>query len=497
MQYEIILIKLNVPRLELLTRNQIEAIHEATLEVLQRTGVVFKHEQALKVFEEAGATVDHKTQRVFLPSHLVKEAIMKAPSGFNWNARNPRNNLRLEDDRIHFGPVNTPIFVYDLETHQRRYGNLKDFENISRLMDYLERVDDGYGAVHIRDVPDGAAHAFALLAQFKNTDKCIRGRARGTTIAKDCMKMMSIAFGEEELLRKPMLLCMINPTSPLQWDTPMIDGMMEYVRLRQIVTPSPEIMAGATGPVTLAGMMTQHNAEVLSMIVLMQLLSPGTPVLYGTVSTVMDMKTTMARLGSPELGITHVGFAQLAKWYNLPCRGAAGDTDSKALDAQAGYEAAFNLVLATCAGFNFITYALGGVDFSNAVSYEKILTDHELLGMVQRLAKGIEVSDETLAVDIIDTVGPGGNFLSQRHTLEHFANEHYVPRLFDAQPYEKWLRDGSKDIATVAREEVKRIITEHPPPPLEKDLQEKLEEYVRYVEKRELETEQQTSACRK
>jgi hypothetical protein len=149
----------------------------------------------------------------------------------------------------------------------------------------------------------------------------------------------------------------------------MIEGMMEYVGLRQIVTPSPEILAGATGPVTLAGMMTQHNAEVLSMITLTQLISPGTPVLYGTVSTVMDMKTSMARLGSPELGITHMGFAQLAKWYNLPCRGAAGNSDSKSLDAQAGYEAAFNLVLATCAGFNFITYALGGLDFSNSVSY--------------------------------------------------------------------------------------------------------------------------------
>lgn len=487
------MIKLNVPRLELLTRNQIEDIHEATLEVLQRTGVVFRHPEALRVFEDAGALVDHKTQRVFLPGHLVKEAIKKAPSGFTWHARNTRKNLRLEDDRIHFGPVCTPVFVYDLVTHQRRYGNLKDFENISRLMDYLERVDDGYGVVHIRDVPEGAAHAFALLAQFKNTIKCVRGRARGTTIAKDCMKMMSIAFGEEELLRKPMLLCMVNPTSPLQWDTPMIEGMMEYVRLKQIVTPSPEIMAGATGPVTLAGMMTQHNAEVLSMIALTQLVSPGTPVLYGTVSTVMDMKTSMARLGSPELGITHVGFAQLAKWYNLPCRGAAGNTDSKALDIQAGYEAAFNLVLATCAGFNFITYALGGVDFSNSVSYEKILTDHELLGMVQRLGKGIEVSDETLAVDVIDSVGRGGNFLSQRHTLEHFSNEHFIPKLFDTQPYDKWLRNGAKDIAEVARGEVRRILTEHQPPPLEKDLQEKLEEYVRYVEKRELEKEQQLS----
>ncbi|MDH5438897.1 MAG: trimethylamine methyltransferase family protein [Candidatus Bathyarchaeota archaeon] len=486
------MIKLNIPKLKLLTKKQLEDIHNATLEVLHRTGVVFKHPEALKIFEDAGAHVDHKSQRVFIPSYLVKEAIRKAPTRFTWHARNPKKSIKLEDDRIHFGPVCTPAFVYDLETYQKRYATLKDFENIVRLMDYLERVDDGYGVVHIRDVPEGAAHAYALFTQLKNTDKCIRGRARGTTIAKDCLKMMSMLSSEEELTRKPMLICMINPTSPLQWDTPMIEGMMEYVKLKQIVTPSPEIMAGATGPVTLAGTMVQHNAENLSMITLMQLMNPGTPVLYGAVSTVMDMRTTMTRLGSPELGITHAGFAQLAKRYNIPSRGAAGSTDSKVLDIQAGYETAFNLILATCAGFNFITYALGAIDFSLSVCYHKILTDHELLGMIERLVRGVEVSDETLAVDVIDTVGPGGHFLAQRHTIEHHTEEHFIPKLFDTQPYDRWLKAGSKEIRERAREEVKRILREHQPPPLDKDLEKKLEEYVKAVEKRETRIEGQS-----
>jgi len=480
------LIKINVPKLKLFTKRQLEDIHNATLEVLQRTGVVFKHPEALKVFEDAGAYLDHKGQRVFIPSYLVKEAMRKAPTKFTWYARNPKRSIKLEDDRVHFGPVCTPAFIYDLETYQKRYATLKDFENIVRLMDYLERVDDGYGVVHIRDVPEGAAHAYALFTQLQNTDKCVRGRARGKTIAKDCLKMISILSDEEELMRKPMLICMVNPTSPLQWDTPMIEGMMEYVKLKQIVIPSPEIMAGATGPVTLAGMMVQHNAEVLSMITLMQLVNPGTPVLYGAVSTVMDMKTTMTRLGSPELGITHAGFAQLAKRYNIPSRGAAGSTDSKVLDIQAGYETAFNLILATCAGFNFITYALGAMDFSLSVCYQKILTDHELLGMIERLVRGVEVSDETLSVDVIDRVGPGGHFLAQRHTMEHHEEEHFIPKLFDTQPYDRWLKAGAKEIRERASEEVKRILREHQPPPLDKDLEKKLEEYVKEVEKREI-----------
>jgi len=242
---------------------------------LEGTGVVFKHEEALKVFDEAGAYVDYKAQKVFIPSYLVDEAIRKAPSRVMWYARNPKKSIKFEDDRIHFGPVCTPTFIYDLETGLRRYATKEDFENIVRIMDYLSRVDDGYGSVHICDVPDKVAHAYMMLLQIKNTDKPIRGRVRGATIAKDCLNMISmVAGGEEELMRKPMLLCMVNPTSPLQWDRVMIEGMMEYCKLRQIVIPSAEVMSGATGPVTLAGTIVQHNAEVLSMITLMQLMNP-------------------------------------------------------------------------------------------------------------------------------------------------------------------------------------------------------------------------------
>lgn len=475
--------KLKVPRLTLFREGQLKDIHNATLEVLQRTGLVFKHPDALRVFEDAGANVDHRSQRVFIPSYLVEEAVRKAPSRFTWYARDREKSVRFEDDRIHFGPVCTPTFVYELGTYQRRCATLNDFQNVVRLMDHLERVDDGYGAVNIGDTPVGTAHAYAVLSELKNTSKCVRGRARGTSVARDCLKMISMLSDEEELRRRPMLLAMVNPTSPLQWDAPMIEGMMEYAKLRQIVVPSPEIMAGATGPVTLAGMMVQHNAEVLSMITLMQLMSPGTPVLYGAVSTIMDMRTTMTRLGSPEVGITHVGFAQLAKWYNIPCRGAAGNTDSKTLDVQAGYEAAFNLVLAACAGFNFITYALGGMEFSNTLCYEKILADHELLGMIERLARGVEVDDDTLAVDIIDSVGPGGHFLANKHTRKHHESEHFIPRLLDTQSYYSWLGAGSKGIKEKATEEVRRILREHQTVPLDKDLERRLEQYVKNIEK--------------
>jgi trimethylamine--corrinoid protein Co-methyltransferase len=444
--------------------------------------MVFKHPGALKVFDEAGAHVDYNGQRVFIPTHLVEEAVRKAPSRFTWYARDPKKSIRFEHGKIYFGLVSTPPFVYDLETGQKRNATLADAENVVTLADYLNRVDEGYCAVHPLDVPDRVAHAYVMLAQIRNTDKCIRGRGRGTKIAKECLEMASIvAGGEEELMRKPMLIYNVNSSSPLQWDTTMIEGMIEYVKLRQPVIPSPEILSGATGPVTLAGTMVQHNAEVLSMLTLMQLLNPGTPALYGTVSAIMDMKTTMMRLGSPELGMMHVGFAQLARFYNLPMRGAAGDTDSKTLDIQSGYETAFNLVLAALAGVNLITYACGAIDFTQSLCYEKILTDHEFLGMIERLLKGIEVSDETLAVDLIDEIGPGGNFLAHKHTRKYHSKEHFIPTLFDTQSYDGWVNAGSKDARERAREEIKRILREHQPPPLDRDIEKELKEYVKNI----------------
>ena len=480
------MIKLNVPRLELLTKGQLEDIHNASLEVLQRTGVVFKHPEALNVLEEAGAYVDRKSQRVYIPSYLVEEAMRKTPSKSTWYARDRERSIRFEDNRIHFGPVCTPAHVYDLETGQKRVATLGDFKDIVKLMDYLDRVDEGYGSVYPQDIPDRTVHAHVILEQIRNTSKCVRGRCRGRTVARDCLRMMSMVAGsEEDLVRRPMLLCVVNPTSPLQWGTTMIEGMMEYARLKQIVVPSPEIMAGATGPVTIAGTMLLHNAEVLSMITLTQLMSPGTPVIYGTVSMIMDMKTAMARLGAPELGVMHVGFAQLARYYNIPCRGAAGVTDSKALDVQAGYETSFNITLAALSGFNLILYALGGLDSSQSICYEKILTDHEFLGMVERWVEGIDVSDETLAVDVIDAVGIGGNFLTEKHTREYHEREHSIPKLFDTQSYDSWVKAEVREIRERAREEVKKTLREHQPSALDKDLEKKLEKYVEEVKRRE------------
>jgi len=478
-------IVLKVPPLKLFTRRQLDDIHNTTLELLGRTGVVFNHPQALKALEEAGAYVDEKTQRVKFPSYLVEEAISKAPSRVSIHARNAEKTMRFEPGRVHFSPACTPIFTYDLDSGVKRPATIKDFEDITRLMDYLQRVDEGFGAVYPQDVSEKTVHAHMMLAQAKYTSKCVRGLPQGSTVARDCINMMSmVAGGDEVLLRKPMLLCIVNSVSPLQWDTKNVGGALEYANMNQPVALTPEIMAGATGPVTLAGTMVQHNAEVLSMLTLMQLIHPGTPILYGAASTITDMRTSMLRLGAPEAGLMHVGFAQLAEKYNLPTRGVAGVSDSKTFDTQAGYETAFNLLLAVMAGFNFVTYALGSLDLSLSVSYEKIMTDHDLLGMVERLVNGVDVSDETMALDVIDEIGPGGHYLAHKHTRDYHAKEHFIPQLFDTQSYDSWTKAGAKPLRDKAREEVRKILREHHPTILDNETEKKLEEYVAQVERR-------------
>jgi trimethylamine--corrinoid protein Co-methyltransferase len=191
------LIELERPPIELFTIDQLEEIHLASLEVLQRTGVIFRHPDALRAFEDAGATVDRRGERVFIPGDLVEDQVKKAPSLFTWHARDPKKSMKFEGSRMHFGPVCSPSFVYDLENGQRRDATLKDFENIVKLMDYLERVDEGYGSVHPQDVPEWAVHAHVILAQVRNTAKCVRGRCRGRTVSRDCLRMISMVAGGE------------------------------------------------------------------------------------------------------------------------------------------------------------------------------------------------------------------------------------------------------------------------------------------------------------
>jgi trimethylamine--corrinoid protein Co-methyltransferase len=292
--------------------------------------------------------------------------------------------------------------------------------------------------------------------------------------------MASILRGStEELVKKPCLLGFTNPVSPMQQSKELIEGAMIYAKYKQPMIHAPEALSGGTAPATLAGLLVQQNAEVLSGVMISELTNPGTPVLYGTVSAALDMRTGATALGGPEVGLLNIASAQLGRYYGLPRRGTGGNSDSKALDAQAGLETASNMLMAALGGMNFIYDACGSLEGSLTISYGKLVIDNEIAGMVSRVLGGIEVTEDTLAVDEICKIGPNASYLGSSFTLKHFRKEHFLPTLLDRRSLDAWLKTGARDIACSANEKASRILKEHEPVPMERQVIAELEKYIK------------------
>lgn len=474
-------------RLRVLTSDDVYEIHLASLEILGRVGVRVLEPKAFSVLKEAGAEVNHKERIARIPKYLVKEAVKKAPNSFTLYGRNGNYKLQLGDKKTYFALPGTGVNVLDLETGKCRSSTLADVKNFYKLADALPNIHHASLAVEPTDISNPVASLYSILEGFRNTTKTIDGDSYGEIGSLDTIKMASIvADGIDELRKKPRLLGYVNPVSPLQQSREMMEGLLIYAKYSQPVIIAPEAQAGATAPVTLAGLLAQQNAEILSGVVISQLVNPGSPVLYGAVSTIMDMIEGNVALGSVETGLINVAAAQLARFYNLPSRGTGGTTEAKVPDLQAGYEKAVTLMMASLAGINFIYDAAGSLESRLTASFEQVVADNELCGMVARAARGIDVCEETLAIDIIEAVGPGGHYLTQKHTLEHLRKEHYLPSILNRQNRLKWEKNGSKTLRDVAREETKRILKEHEPEPLEPEVDKELEKTIKELEKKRM-----------
>lgn len=476
-------------QLEFLAKKEVYDIYVSALDVLENVGIRIDETNALRIFDDSGAVVDHKRQHVWLPAGLVEEAIRKAPSRFTWFARNPSNNARMDNGRVHFSPGGTFAVMVDLETGERRPTTLKDTEDFARLINALEYVHEGSALITPTDLPrqdyTSALHMYA--ATLKNTEKCVRGamvQTGGIKSAQAYIRMASVlAGGVEELRKAHYLMSCINPVSPLQYSKEALEAVIEYAKHNIPMFFSPEVQAGATGPVTLAGTLVQTIAEALGGITLAEIVNPGNPIMLGTVSTVMDMRTGQISLGAIETGILDVCTAQVARYLGIPCRVSAGATEAKMPDAQAGYEVALDVLLASLAGANLIQYAAGSLEFTKTASYEMMVIGNEILGMVSRALQGVNVTEETLAVDLIGRVGVRGHYLGQKHTREYYEREHHIPILSDRQPFDTWRNAGAKTAKQKANEIAKKILKESRPEPLDKDVEKELGKILKEVEK--------------
>jgi len=293
-----------------------------------------------------------------------------------------------------------------------------------------------------------------------------------------------VAGGHDELAKRPLLLGFVNPVSPLTLAKETTEGLLVFARHGQPCTIPPECMAGATAPATLAGVLVQQNAEVLASIAVAECARKGAPVLYGSVSTILDMRTGTVALGAPEAALISLGAAQLARYYGIPSRGTGGNTEAFTADYQAGVESALTLLSAALAGFDFVYDAAGSLESSLTASYEKLLMDSDLCGAVKRMVVGIDVSDETLAAEVIEAAGLKGSYLGHPHTLTHFRREHFLPSLF-ARGTRSTTAETHKTLRERARERCEKILREHVvDPPLDPAVEAKLHALLKKAMKR-------------
>jgi len=489
-------IKNSLPPMNILSNNQIEEIHEATLKVLEKTGVRILSQQALDILKEAGCTIE--SRKAFLDSELIEDALNKCPSSFTWYSVHPesKKHIKLEPGHVNISISHSPTHVIDLEGNRRR-STFSDVADMTRLGDALEMMHLGgsglSGTVEEIDLRLDlmTAAAYRFVHEVKNTDKPLFIPPSGMS-PDDGFEFFNL-FREDlsDLQKKPCSWVWVNTVSPLTHNETMTEYALGFAMFGLPVLFRPEVMAHATGPATLGGSLVQHNAEILSGVVMCQLanesygIAPPPPIVYGTASSILDPRTAQIALGAPEAGLMNVLTAQMANYYNLPTRGTAGCTDSKVLDAQAGQESAMNVLLASMTGINLIVNALGGLGPGIQVgSYAAMIFHDENLKAISRVLKGIEISDEALAIDVIHEVGPGGEYFSHPHTLKHFRSEFFMPRLFDRTDYDVFEKSQKKDILTRANEKAHEILKTHQPAELDADIVKTLDEILKNIHKK-------------
>ncbi|MBI1882284.1 MAG: trimethylamine methyltransferase family protein [Chloroflexi bacterium] len=463
--------------LELISSEQVEQLHVASMRILETIGLDFLDDEALDLWQKAGARVDHSARHVWLDRNLVLELVAKAPTTFTWRARNPEHNLLIGGDTIVFAPQGGTVFAANLEIG-RRPGLLQDYHNLQKMVQMCNLIHtSGEQLVVPHDVEVSARHLYRLLAGFTLTDKAIQEAAHGRIIPNDALAMARLVFGDD-LTGAPVIGGVINVNSPLRYDDRMLGGLITYARAGQATIITPFILAGAMSPITIASALAQQNAEALAGIALTQLVNPGVPVIYGGFTTNVDMKSGSPAFGTPEGAWALAVGAQLARRYQLPYRGSGSLNTSKAPDAQAAYETMWSIWPAVLARTNFVMHAVGWLEGGLTVSYEKFIIDVESLAMFAHFLRGFEINEDTLALDMIAEVGPGGHHFGTPHTQARFSTEFYESFLADRLGYQTWSEAGGFDAARRANLIWKDLLNQYEAPPIDPGLAEMLQEYV-------------------
>ncbi len=447
-----------------MTENELNQMENSIYEILTTTGLEVNSKEARKIFAEGGAEVDRDNKRVRLTSKMIDKALEQAPSSVTLHGRNSEYNLDVSENKVYFGTGGTVLNVLDMETGRQRKVEISDVANISRLVDYLANIDFLVIPVYPHNCDNENVDINRFYHSLKNTRKHVMG---GVYSAQGIEKVIDLAAelagGREKLRDEPFISFITCVVSPLILDKTYTNFLIKIARTGLPLAVPAEPLAGATGPVTIAGNIVLMAAESLAGIVLAQLVNPGTPVLLASTASVLDLKQAIYITGEIEMGLMHAGLAQLSQHLELPLYSTAGMSDAKVLDVQAGYESAMTNLIAGLAGANFIHDAAGILEMCQTVAYEKYVVDNEIIGMAKRAVRGIEVNEETLALDVIKRIGPGGEYLTDDHTYKYMKSEYYQPTLSNRHPREKWEDEGEKKVDKIASEIAADILASHDP----------------------------------
>jgi len=475
-------------RLEVLSNEEIRTIDAASFQILEEIGIKVSYQTAREIFREAGALVDDNAEVVKLPENLVRQSVARAPSQFKLYGNDLNFQLQIGGDQNKpvFAGLGTPIRIIDLDTQQFRETNRQDMLEHIILINACENIHNSQMDIWPNDIPMTTIHAEAIWAWANNSRKAFGMGCYGYLPTWDMMRMMAIVVGgKQELREHPRFLAICSVVSPLQMDQAQAEGLLICAEYGQPVAMSPEGIAGGTSPVTLAGLLAQENAGILAHITLAQLFRPGTPVFYGTVSTVANMRSGQVALGAPETGLITAASAQLARHYGLPIRSVGGATESKREDIQAGFERMGTLLPAVLAGVNLITCA-GTLDGTLMESHALLMLDDEICGYAQRIGRGIEVNENTLAMEAIRSVNHSSTYLTEPHTTRNFRQELFIPSLFSRDAFENWKKAGEPMAMDHARDRVREVLAQHQPLDIDPSLEAELQAFRNKVAERDL-----------
>jgi len=452
------------PSVRVLSDEQVQAIHYATLEILAKTGVEMRDPQGRELLFEAGAW--ESNGRIKIPENLVADAIASAPSRIPMYDRLGNLTMPLELGKVFFGSGSDTTFTLDVETGERRRTTAQDVEDIARLCDALDNMDFVMSMGNPSDVPPDDLYIHEFIGMIRGSVKPNVYTVKNRQDMEDIYRIAVAVAGSEQALReKPFLLLYAEPISPLLIPEESLQKLIFCAEKGIPASYPPSPNTGGGGPITLAGALALGNAECLVGLIISQLIRPGTPFLYGMNTAALDMKSTIVSYGSPEWPLGMMAQMDLARYYNLPAWSAGGASDSKVVDAQAGIEMTFSILTNFLARATLV-HDVGYIEYGSTSSMEALVIADEIIRMTRFLVDGVAVNETTLALDAIARARPGGGFLADDHTLENWKWAQWRPALIDRNRYDRWMKLGRKDMFTRANERAREILAGHKVPPL-------------------------------